>query len=728
MLVPVLGPQGQTQSLQTISPNGEKRFLRGGKMSGGLFIVRGKDHGPLLICEGLATALSLHEATGATVLVAFNCGNLKAVAGMARKNYPERQITICGDDDHATQGNPGQENARAAAIAVGGKFVLPEFGEKGGWTDFNDLHQTEGLEAVRAQVEAPADPGEEEESVPEHVLAPLPPLPLDVFPKTIAEVIRVAARAYCVPVEVPALAILALSSACIGRTRALLAKTSWTEHPNLFLAMVARSGLGKSPCTNSIFRAVYRCENRWHKEWLEEAMKYQEEVEVWRSAKGKKREEMGAPPQKPERRQLVVDDATIESIADGLATNPRGLLWLRDELSGLLADLDKYANDKGGTRARLLSSYDSKPWKVNRISGRDTYIRHATLGIFGTMQPGLLKELFTSSDRISGFLPRFLFVLVYPEGPVQWTDEAFGEPYRTQVDDLTEALLKLDFDKEGDPDAPVCIDMSSGAKACYKEWFNELGLDQWTGGEENESICAKLRGQALRIALILHHLDWFANEAEETGPVSPKTMSNALKLTDWFKAHQLQVWRMIDDGRGVRKTEPRDLQVARAILQSKEKIKSGFLPTALITEEVNKGVDAKMALKPEQVGRLCKELGLRPKRATGGIRGYEIGEKALAHLEAMLNPGKSVPNVHTVTDGTKTDSCSVTDPVTDAATALAISSLVGDGPKAVTGAVTVSNDSNQRTNVTSDAGDGFGCGSIEEDDHPGWAGDDEALL
>lgn len=153
LLVPVLGPDGSVQSLQTITPDGDKRFLTGGKTAAGYFPIKG-GAGPLLVCEGLATGLSLHQATGHTVLVAFTAGNLESVARLAREKYPERPIILAGDDDHQTEGNPGQAKARAATLAVGGKLALPVFAQIGSGTDFNDLHQAEGLAVVRAQVDA----------------------------------------------------------------------------------------------------------------------------------------------------------------------------------------------------------------------------------------------------------------------------------------------------------------------------------------------------------------------------------------------------------------------------------------------------------------------------------------------------------------------------------------------------------------------------------------------
>ncbi len=167
LIVPVLNQTGKIQSLQFILPEKaaegtDKFFLRGGKTSGGFFSIPAKNgtkDGPLLIAEGYATGASLHLATGYAVLIAFNAGNLEAVARTARARYPDREILLCADNDcetvkpDGTPWNPGKEAASRAAQAVGGKLAVCPAHE-GKAKDFNDLHRLRSLEAVRAVVEA----------------------------------------------------------------------------------------------------------------------------------------------------------------------------------------------------------------------------------------------------------------------------------------------------------------------------------------------------------------------------------------------------------------------------------------------------------------------------------------------------------------------------------------------------------------------------------------------
>jgi putative DNA primase/helicase len=169
LLVPLCDAEWNVWNLQLIQPDGGKRFLKGGRVSG-LFhpfgthedFERGK---AILVCEGWATGATLHEATGLPVAAAMNCGNLLPAARALREKFPRQKLVICADDDWQTAGNPGVTKAEKAACSVGAAVVVPlwsvERGEKD--TDFNDLARAEGLDAVRRQVDGilsqPVRPG-----------------------------------------------------------------------------------------------------------------------------------------------------------------------------------------------------------------------------------------------------------------------------------------------------------------------------------------------------------------------------------------------------------------------------------------------------------------------------------------------------------------------------------------------------------------------------------------
>ncbi len=145
LLIPMYDPDRKLCSIQTINPNGDKLFHKGGCVKGCYYPI-GKPDGVLCLAEGFATAATIHEATGHAVAVCFNAGNLEAVALALHKKYPAVKITIYADNDIHTKGNPGLTKGREAAASVGGNLLYPVFDDvEGEGTDFNDYVRAGGM-------------------------------------------------------------------------------------------------------------------------------------------------------------------------------------------------------------------------------------------------------------------------------------------------------------------------------------------------------------------------------------------------------------------------------------------------------------------------------------------------------------------------------------------------------------------------------------------------------
>ncbi len=126
LLVPARDAAGHVSTLQFIAADGVKRFLTGGRIQG-CYYAMGRPSDCLLVCEGYATAATIFAATGRATAAAFNCGNMLPVAQALRRKFPELRLILCADNDAGTPGNPGLTHARAAARAVGGEVVAPDF-------------------------------------------------------------------------------------------------------------------------------------------------------------------------------------------------------------------------------------------------------------------------------------------------------------------------------------------------------------------------------------------------------------------------------------------------------------------------------------------------------------------------------------------------------------------------------------------------------------------------
>lgn len=121
---------------QKIRPNGEKRYSTGMKKDGaGCFI--GEKSNILYVCEGWATAVAIHKATGEQALFALDAKTMVKTV----KDLDHPNIIIAADHD---------EVGIEAAKATGLPYALPE---NDGW-DWWDAYNTSGIEVVKKQLKS----------------------------------------------------------------------------------------------------------------------------------------------------------------------------------------------------------------------------------------------------------------------------------------------------------------------------------------------------------------------------------------------------------------------------------------------------------------------------------------------------------------------------------------------------------------------------------------------
>lgn len=199
VVLPLLDTAGQIHGLQVIrtpseakaNKRPEKEFWPRGVAKKAHFHLIGMPTTIGLIAEGYATGATGYEATMLPTVIAYDAGNIAAVAAALRKRYKDVRWLILADDDagqkcnacgarvwlptdpvncsacgapHRAQ-NAGIGMASTAAVEVGGAWIQPRFADDDGRrdrfeskgikaTDFNDLAAAEGLHVVRNQIEA----------------------------------------------------------------------------------------------------------------------------------------------------------------------------------------------------------------------------------------------------------------------------------------------------------------------------------------------------------------------------------------------------------------------------------------------------------------------------------------------------------------------------------------------------------------------------------------------
>lgn len=554
LVVPVRNETGGIASLQFISPDGSKRFLRGGAMGSGFFVIRGDDSLPLYIAEGLATAHSIHAATGATVLVCFFAGNMGAVAALARRKYPERVIVLAGDNDAETDGNPGKHAALEAARAVSGLVALPEL-QDGRKCDWNDLHILLGIEAVEAGLQAAAAP-EPPQADPWPEVIPynehdVPEIPCSVLPGWAGEFTREVCGSVQVPEALAVCSVLgAVSLAAAGAVERIELRPGYSEPLNLYLLSPLLPGERKSAALAAAFAPVYQWE-------ADRADSMRDEIRTARSRRKslermieQKRSRLARIQDKDELRLAIEDIAKDEAELPDVPDLPRLLAddVTPERLAGLMADQNEVlgiASAEGGIFDLLagryskgapnldlfLKSHCAEPFRVDRVGRDPITLRAPRLVLTLAPQPEVMEALSGKAGfRSRGVIGRILFML--PNSALGYRDIE-TKPIPEAVAHVYASGLRRLLDMRG---AALVLTLAPAAYARWKEFAQAVEVELRPGGEFEGMTdwAGKLPGAAARIAGLFHCV-----EADLPGArtVSGETMEQALGLAALLADH-----------------------------------------------------------------------------------------------------------------------------------------------------------------------------------------------
>lgn len=119
----------------------------------------------------------------------------------------------------------------------------------------------------------------------------------------------------------------------------------------------------------------------------------------------------------------------------------------------------------------------------------------------------------------------------------------------------------------------------------------------------------KLKGQALRLCLLLHCLDAAISGGDGLNLIPEDTMRRALLLADWVKGNQIQTLALLK-GEKSRPSSPVERAIMESLVADAERIEAeGWkIANARLVELVNSRLPVEV--KPEQIGKAASALGL----------------------------------------------------------------------------------------------------------------------
>lgn len=378
--------------------------------------------------------------------------------------------------------------------------------------------------------------------------------PIEALPPVLQEFIKGYMDVYDVPADHYGLAFLTVGGAAIGNA-AVIDDRGTVHPPVIYAAVVDLPGSGKTPTINTVLKPLVKREQELQRQYefklrqaAEETMETGKEVSI----------------STPE--QILYNDFTLESLIDGLQASPRGILAFHDELDGFLSSMDQYRSGKGGDGAFWTSAYNANAYKANRRNRkRPVFLPRVFCPFLGGIQPGLLDQFSNDNRDSSGFLARILFSipgrsLKQPYHNAR-PDPGHAERWESMIHRIFE-VKPIQHEAAGDfndaREEPNVIQLSSDAQSIYAVFYNSLAEKvNETDNTTERSTLIKFETHVLRIALILHFLDWSGESANQKSvwlqpayigadsivdrEISGSCMQRAIRIARYFMATGLEV-------------------------------------------------------------------------------------------------------------------------------------------------------------------------------------------
>ena len=381
-----------------------------------------------------------------------------------------------------------------------------------------------------------------------------------------------------VPLDFAGICALTVLSGVTGRRAFVYPKArdkSWKESIALSGAVVSESGTVKTPTWKVFMNVVTEIDADLREEHGKQMAAYKFAVRTWKeSCKGIKKSKasepdkaaaisaLGPDPVKPEARQRVLlNDATPEKMHEIMTTNPRGLLYYRDELHSWVTELDKEGREQQrGIFLAAMNGDDAH--EVDRI-GRDGGFAMMCVSVFGSFQPELFRDFLSQTRNIDdGLIPRFSMFA--------WPDEIDS----TNFDEIENDLMKERFRRAARrlammKEKSINLHFDPEAQILFFDWL--IRLTEKIKSETNlgkRSHLNKYRGGLPKIAGLLQLIDLVSTinpnsvravnldtGAATIGPVEPdfsgshlidvEHLQMAISLMEYLESHMQRAYGSI---------------------------------------------------------------------------------------------------------------------------------------------------------------------------------------
>lgn len=356
--------------------------------------------------------------------------------------------------------------------------------------------------------------------------------PINIFPKPIQSYLIECNKKLDANLDFTGSAMLWLVSVCVGNSIEVEVKRGWREKAILWLSLVGKAGIGKTPSINKVIFPLEAMN-------LREVKRYAQEYAKWKEYDSLSKKDQQSVPEvkKPKRSQFIANDITTEALVTLHQESDNAVGVFKDELAGWLKDMNKYR--AGSDLEFWLSTWSGKSAFMNRITREDSYIDKPFIPVLGGIQPSIFSSFYTEENKDNGFMDRML--ISYPETTIDMYNEneleqGLIEWYQNMIVEFYNSCRRMkEYDEQGVIKSSVAY-FSPEAKQEWIRIFNELSAIQ-NSEHENEylkSMYPKQKSYIPRFALLIHMLDLQFNPKGEFNVITKDTLLKAEQLSKYF--------------------------------------------------------------------------------------------------------------------------------------------------------------------------------------------------
>jgi hypothetical protein len=358
--------------------------------------------------------------------------------------------------------------------------------------------------------------------------------PIDIFPANIQTYMLECHRTLNASIDYMGCSMLWLLSIIIGNSIKIQVKTGWIESSVLWMAIVGRPGVGKTPNINNIIFPLQKANNSEIKTYIKRMDAYRAYMDL-----EKKEREAEEKLYKPIKTQFIASDITLEALVELHEENKNAVGVFKDELAGWLKDMNKYR--AGSDLEFWLSSWSNKGVALNRKTSKSSFVESPIIPILGGIQPGVLNQFYTEENKDNGFIDRIL--TCYPDVEVEMyndneMDAELLQEYEDFIINMYQEIKRnvVVYDNEQQISSIIAV-FTESAK---KEWMrihDEITAMQ-NSSSENEymkSMLPKQKSYIPRFALLINTLDSMTSvDAFPKDIICKQSVLKAERLSKYF--------------------------------------------------------------------------------------------------------------------------------------------------------------------------------------------------